>query len=65
MLFVISFTPLTHKLRTANLGYKFQTGEAINLLPFMDGLMLYSKSGGALDSLTLTVRVFNWYSICI
>ena len=57
-LFVIGLIPLTHILRTANLGYEFRIGETINQL-FMDDLKLYTKSKRALDSLIQTVQIFS------
>ena len=59
VLLVIVLIPLTHILRTANHGYKFEAGETINYLLFMDDLKLYSKSERALDSLIQTIRIFS------
>ena len=59
LLFVITLIPLTHIMRTANPGYKFQTGETINHLLFLDDIKLYSKSKKALDSLIQTVRIIS------
>ena len=50
---------MTHIPRTANPGYKFQTGETVNHQLFTDDLKLYSKSERGLDSLVQTVRIFS------
>ena len=58
-LLVIALIPLRHILRTANLGYEFRTGEAINHLLLIDKLNLYSKSERAMDSLIHPVTIFS------
>ena len=59
LLFVFAVIPVKHKLRTANPGYEFQSGETKNHLLFMVDLTLYSKGERDLDSFIPTVGIFN------